>query len=388
MAYGTQSFMTVLSPKIMLIAGEASGDLYGAHLVKSLRSYLPEGRFYGIGGVHMQKEGVTLIQEISRLGVTGVWEVLTKLNTIRKVYFQVLHTLKTSRPDLLILIDYPDFNLRVARIAKKLKIPIVYYISPQVWAWRQNRIYLIARLITKMIVIFPFEQELYQKVGVDVTWVGHPLIDLVKPKLNKTEFCNQYGLDPSRPLIGLLPGSRENEIKRLYPVMRSAADLISKQNSQIQLILPLAPSIPEELPLKFPGQTPVQIIKNRGYEAMNAADLLIVASGTVTVEAALLKVPMIITYKLSPLTYALGKRLIRIPYIGMVNLVAEKQLAPELIQQDATPERIAQEALKLLKDPAKLMAIREELARVKEKLGEPGASNRAAQAVMEVLKKL
>ena len=372
----------------MLIAGEASGDLHGAHLVKSIRGSLPEGRFYGIGGTHMQREGVTLIQDISQLGVTGAWEVLAKLNTIRKVYFQVLHTLKTSRPDLLILIDYPDFNLRVARIAKKLKIPIVYYISPQVWAWRRNRIYLIARLVTKMIVIFPFEQELYQQVGVDVTWVGHPLIDRVKPELDKIEFCRRYGLDPSHPLIGLLPGSRENEIRRLYPVMRSAADLISKQIPQIQFILPLAPSIQEALLLRFPGQTPVQIIKNKGYEAMNAADLLIVASGTVTIEAALLKVPMIITYKVSPLTYALGKRLIRVPYIGMVNLVAGKQLAPELIQQDATPERIAQEAVKLLQDPAKLMAIREELAKVREKLGEPGASDRAAQAVIEVLKKI
>lgn len=372
----------------MLIAGEASGDLHGAYLVKSIRSSLPEGRFYGIGGIHMQREGVTLIQDISRLGVTGAWEVLAKLNTIRKVYRQVLHTLKTSRPDLLILIDYPDFNLRVARKAKKLKIPIVYYISPQVWAWRRNRIYLIARLVTKMIVIFPFEQELYQQVGVDVTWVGHPLIDRVKPELDKIQFCRGYGLDPSRPLIGLLPGSRENEIRRLYPVMRSAADLISKQIPQTQFILPLAPSIQEALLLKFPGQTPVQIIKNRGYEAMNAADLLIVASGTVTIEAALLKVPMIITYKVSPLTYALGKRLIRVPYIGMVNLVAGKQLAPELIQQDATPERIAQEAIKLLQDPAKLMAIREELAKVREKLGEPGASDRAAQAVIEVLKKI
>ncbi|HWP46008.1 MAG TPA: lipid-A-disaccharide synthase [Candidatus Limnocylindrales bacterium] len=377
-----------MSPKIMLIAGEASGDLHGAYLVKSIRSSLPEGRFYGIGGIHMQREGVTLIQDISRLGVTGAWEVLAKLNTIRKVYRQVLHTLKTSRPDLLILIDYPDFNLRVARKAKKLKIPIVYYISPQVWAWRRNRIYLIARLVTKMIVIFPFEQELYQQVGVDVTWVGHPLIDRVKPELDKIQFCRGYGLDPSRPLIGLLPGSRENEIRRLYPVMRSAADLISKQIPQTQFILPLAPSIQEALLLKFPGQTPVQIIKNRGYEAMNAADLLIVASGTVTIEAALLKVPMIITYKVSPLTYALGKRLIRVPYIGMVNLVAGKQLAPELIQQDATPERIAQEAIKLLQDPAKLMAIREELAKVREKLGEPGASDRAAQAVIEVLKKI
>ncbi len=380
--------MTLMSPKIMLIAGEASGDLHGAHLVKSIRSYLPEGRFYGIGGTHMRKEGVTLIRDISPLGVTGAWEVLAKLNTIRKVYFQVLHTLKTSRPDLLILIDYPDFNLRVARIAKKLKIPIVYYISPQVWAWRRNRIYLIARLVTKMIVIFPFEQELYQQAGVDVTWVGHPLIDRVKPELNKTEFCRRYGLDPSHPLIGLLPGSRENEIRRLYPVMRSAADLILKQIPQIQFILPLAPSIQETLLLKFPGQTPVQIVKNRGYEAMNAADLLIVASGTVTIEAALLKVPMIITYKVSPLTYALGKRLIQVPYIGMVNLVAGKQVVPELIQQDATPERIAQEAIKLLKDPAKRMAIREELAKVKEKLGEPGASDRAAQAVIEVLKKI
>jgi len=371
----------------MLIAGEASGDLHGAHLVHSIRTYLPQGRFYGIGGVHMQQAGVQLIHDISRLGVTGAWEVLTKLNTLRKVFSQTVRALQESRPDLLILIDYPDFNLRVARVAKKLEIPIVYYISPQVWAWRQNRVHLIARLVTKMIVIFPFEPALYQKAGVDVTWVGHPLVDRVKPSLGKEEFCKMYRLNPSAPIIGLLPGSRENEIRRLYPVMSRAADLISRQNPHVQFLLPMAPTVQEELLLSLNRQTPVQIIKNKGYEAMSVADLLILASGTATVEAALLKVPMIITYKVSPITYALGKWLIRVPYIGMVNLIAERQLAPELVQNEATPERIADEALKLLRDPAKLAAVREELSKIREKLGEPGASDRAARLVVEILRK-
>jgi lipid-A-disaccharide synthase len=377
--------MILMSPKITLIAGEASGDLHGAHLVKSIQMQLPEAKFYGIGGVRMQEAGVDLFHDISQLGVTGAWEVLAKIHTIRKVFFQVIQALKTNRPDLLILIDYPDFNLRLARVARKLQIPIVYYISPQVWAWRRKRIYLIARLVSKMIVIFPFERELYEKAGVDVTWVGHPLVDHVKPGLTKTEFCNLYGLDLSAPIVGLLPGSRENEINRLYPVMRQATDLIAKENPQVQFILPLAPTVDERLLSRFDGQTPIKIIKNRGYEAMNASDLLIVASGTVTVEAALLKVPMIITYKVSPLTYAIGKRLIRVPYIGMVNLVAEKQIAPELIQENATPERIAEEAIQLLNNPAKRASIREELSKVREKLGEPGASHRAARVVIEVM---
>jgi lipid-A-disaccharide synthase len=369
----------------MIIAGEASGDLHGAHLVCALVKHFSNFEFYGVGGDHLKNEGVTLLSSSDELGVVGVSEVIKKLGLVIKVFRRLSRFLKEQRPDLLILIDYPEFNLLLARVAHKNGIPIVYYISPQVWAWRSNRVKLIRRLITKMIVIFPFEQEFYKKHGVDVEWVGHPLVETVNSSLTKEEFCQQHSLDPSHPIIGILPGSRESEVQRLLPVMIAAVQRIRQQQPDVQFVLPLASSLQTSNLFKNTLPSYVQLIRQQTYEAVNAADLIITASGTATVEAALLETPMIITYIVAPLTYWLGRFFIKVPFIGMVNLIAGKQVAPELIQTMVTPERITQEVLTFLQNPEKLAMIKQELRMVREKLGKPGAPDRAAAIIAGLL---
>jgi len=369
----------------MIVAGEASGDLHGAHLVRAIVKHFPKIEFYGVGGEHLKNEGVTLLSSSDELGVVGVSEVVKKLGVVLNVFHKLSRFLKEQHPDLLILIDYPEFNLRLARAAHKNGIPIVYYISPQVWAWRANRVKLIRRLITKMIVIFPFEQEFYKKHGVDVEWVGHPLAETVKSSLTKEEFCQQHALEPSNPIIGILPGSRESEVQRLLPVMIEATHHIRQQQSNVQFVLPLAPSLQTSNLFKNTLPSYVQLIRQQTYETVNAADLIVTASGTATIEAAILETPMIITYIVAPLTYWLGRFFIKVPFIGMVNLIAGKQVAPEIIQTMVTPKRMTQEVLTLLRNPEKLTTTKQELRTVRKKLGEPGAPDRAAAIIAELL---
>jgi lipid-A-disaccharide synthase len=319
------------------------------------------------------------------LGVVGISEVVKKLSTVFRVFRRLSRFLKEQHPDLLVLIDYPEFNLRLARVAHKIGIPIVYYISPQVWAWRSNRVRLIQRLITKMIVIFPFEQEFYKKHGIDVEWVGHPLVETVVPALKKEEFCQQHALNSSKPIIGILPGSRESEVQRLLPMMAEAAQRIRKQQPNVQFVLPLASSLQDSNLFEQTLLPDIHLIRQQTYETVNAADLIVTASGTATIEAAILETPMIITYIVSPLTYWLGRLFINVPFIGMVNLIAGKQVAPELIQTMVTPERITQEVLSLLRDPEKLSTMKQELRKVHSKLGEPGAPDRAAAIIAGLL---
>jgi lipid-A-disaccharide synthase len=373
------------SPRILIVTGEASGDLHGAHLVRALKKQLLNSAIYGVGGNHLKAEGVILLSNSDELGVVGVSEVLKKLGTVVNVFRKLARFLKEQRPDLLILVDYPEFNFRLARVAHKVGIPIVYYISPQVWAWRSARVKLIQKLVTKMIVIFPFEREFYQQHGVDVEWVGHPLVETVKSSLTKEEFCRQYGLDPSNPIIGILPGSRESEVQRLLPVMVAAAQQIHQQQPNVQFVLPLASSLQPSHLLTWELPPYIHLTRRQTYETINAADLVVTASGTVTVETALLETPMIITYIVSPLTYWLGKHMINVPFIGMVNLIAGKQIVPELIQTMVTPERITQAVLTLLHDPAGLTAMHQDLRGVRQKLGAPGAPDRAAATILDVL---
>lgn len=375
------------SPHIMIVTGEASGDLHGAHLVRALKKQLPDSEIFGVGGSHLKAEGITLLSSSDELAVVGVAEVIKKLKTVFGVYKKLSRYLREQCPDLLILVDYPEFNLRLARVAHKLGIPIVYYISPQVWAWRSYRVHLIRRLVTKMIVIFPFEREFYNKYGVDVEWVGHPLVESVASSLTKEEFCQQHSLDPSEPIVGILPGSRESEVERLLPVMIDAAQTIHRQEPTVQLVLPLASSL--EQSTLFNNTLPpfVHLIRQQTYETINAADLIVTASGTVTVETAILETPMIITYIVSPLTYWLGKVFIKVPFIGMVNLIAGKQVAAELIQNMVTPDVIVKEVLTLIHAPEKLYPIRQELRTVHKKLGEPGAPDRAATVIVNILNK-
>lgn len=370
----------------MIVAGEASGDLHGAHLVRAIKQRAPEVELYGVGGRHLQAEGVTLLSSSDELGVVGIAEVIKKLGAVYRVFRKLSQFLREERPDVLILIDYPDFNLRLAKVAHKLGVPIIYYISPQVWAWRSGRVKLIQRLVAKMIVIFPFEKAFYQRHGVDVEWVGHPLADTVAASLTKEEFCRQHGLNPAHPIVGLLPGSRESEVQRLLPVLLDAARLIKQAMPNTQFLLPVASSLETSAILTQTLPSDVHRIQRQTYDAISAADLIITASGTVTVETALLETPMIITYIVSPLTYWLGKRFIHVPFIGMVNLIAGKQIAPELIQDAATPPRIADEAVRLLRDPDRRSAIQDELKTVRRKLGEPGAPGRAAAVILDILR--
>ncbi|MCX8011677.1 MAG: lipid-A-disaccharide synthase [Desulfobacterota bacterium] len=375
------------SKKILIIAGETSGDLHGANLVKEQVSLKPHLRFYRLVREKVKNVGVELIGNITEIAVVGIAEVFFKLKKIYQIYYQLKKLLIKSKPDLVILIDYPDFNLLFARKVKRKNIPIIYYISPQVWAWRRSRVKKISQLVKKMIVIFPFEKSFYQEKGMEVEFVGHPLLDSIPTQFSREKIWDKFSLTPGITTIGLLPGSRRTEIQRNFPPMIKAIPLITKKISPVQFIIPVAPGIePAEFQhfIDYPFKN-LHIIKNNIYEVMKIADLLIVASGTATVEAAIIGTPMIIVYRVSPLTYFLGKKLIKVKNIGMVNIIAGKAIVPELIQKDLTPENIARLALEILGDPQRLAEMKVELSRVREKLGEPGASFRAANIINQFL---
>jgi lipid-A-disaccharide synthase len=375
------------SKKILLVAGEVSGDLHGSHLVEAIQRIEPEVQFFGMGGEGLERRGVKLLYPAHSLSVVGITEVFIKLRTILKALRGLKRSLEREKPDLVILIDFPEFNLRLAKIAHRRGIPILYYISPQVWAWRPKRISLIAQLVRKMVVLFPFEVPLYEAAGVDVEWVGHPLLDIVKPTLPKEKAFQQFGLDPKQRTIGLLPGSRSHEVERLLPPLLASAHLLQKEIPDLQFVIPLAPGLPKTI---FSSRmknfsVPVKVVEGFTYDVMNLSDLLITASGTATLEGAILEKPMIIIYKVSFPSYWVGRALIRVDHIGLVNLVAEKEIAPELIQKDVHPKRIADEALRILRDPILSRKMSESMGEVRQKLGEPGAAQRAARIVISLL---
>ncbi len=375
------------SKKILLVAGEVSGDLHGSHLLEAIQRIEPDVQCRGIGGESLEKKGMKLLVPAHSLSVVGITEVLTKLPSILKALQRLKKSLDEERPDLVILIDFPEFNLRLAKIAHRRGIPIVYYISPQVWAWRPQRTKVIARLVKKMIVLFPFEVPLYEAAGVDVEWVGHPLLDIVKPRLSKEGALQQFGLDPKRRTIGLLPGSRMHEVERLLPPLLASAHLLQQEVPDLQFVLPLAPGIPKTMVSSSMKNIsiPLKVVEGSTYDVMNLSELLITASGTATLEGAILGKPMIIIYRVSLPSYWIGRALIRVDHIGLVNLVAEKEIAPELIQKEVHPRRIADEAFRLLKDPLLSRNMVESMGEVRKKLGESGAAQRAAQIVVSLL---
>jgi lipid-A-disaccharide synthase len=375
------------SKKILLVAGEVSGDLHGSHLVEAIQRIEPEVQFSGVGGEGLERRGVKLLYPAHSLSVVGITEVFVKLRTILKALRGLKRSLQREKPDLVILIDFPEFNLRLAKIARRRGIPILYYISPQVWAWRPKRIRLIAQLVRKMVVLFPFEVPLYEAAGVDVEWVGHPLLDIVKPTLPKEKAFQQFGLDPKQRTIGLLPGSRSHEVERLLPPLLASAHLLQKEIPDLQFVIPLAPGLPKTiLSSRMKNiSVPVKVVEGFTYDVMNLSDLLITASGTATLEGAILGKPMIIIYKVSFPSYWIGRAVIRVDHIGLVNLVAEKEIAPELIQKDVHPQRIADEALRILRDPILSRKMSESMGEVCQKLGKPGAAQRAARIVTSLL---
>jgi lipid-A-disaccharide synthase len=376
------------SKTIMIIAGEASGDMHGASLVREMLRIDPSLNFYGIGGNRMQDAGVKLLVNAAETAVVGLTEVISKFGTLFRIIRQVKKSLDEMKPELVILIDYPDFNLNfVAPAAKKRNIKIFYYISPQVWAWRKSRINKIKRLVDKMAVILPFEVDTYAAKGFVVDYVGHPLLDLVKPAYSKQESRKIFDLDESKTTIGLLPGSRTSEVIKLLPEMLKTAEILAQKIPDIQFVLPLADTLEENMVNEIISRFTirVKVIGGHTYDVISCMDLGIVASGTATLETALLGVPMIIIYKISPLSYFIGKLIVNVKNIGLANIIAGKTVVPELIQNEASGENIAQEALAILNNAERRKQIIEELTAIRSKLGNPGAAIRAAQLAYDML---
>lgn len=373
------------SKKIVIVAGEASGDLHAASLVSALKALRPQVEFYGLGGRRMREAGVELFCDLTRLSVVGFFEVIKHLKEIRGIFNSLVVKVEELQPDAVILVDYPGFNLRLAKELKRRGFKVIYYISPQIWAWGLKRMDLIRAVVDKMIVAFKFEEELYKSYGVDVEFVGHPLLDLAKPRPSSLRL-DEAGLAPNKTTIALLPGSRNKEVARLLPIMLRACAIFCQKNPGAQFLLLKAETVDEEI---FQAalvnlKLPLASISNRTYDGLNASDAAIVASGTATLQTAIMEVPMVITYKVSFLTWAFARWLIKIPYIGLANVVAGKKIVPECVQFQARPEIIAGNLQQILA-PDKYPAIKRELVRVKKILGEPGASRRAAAIVARML---
>jgi len=372
--------------RIMMVAGEASGDLHGAGLAKELRALLPGIEIIGMGGMRMRQEGVRLIAHCGRAAVVGGLEILGSAGAIAHSFTQLYRALRKERPDLLILIDFPDFNLLLGRLAKRQRIPIVYYISPQIWAWRSGRIKTLRRLVNKILVILPFEEAFYRNLGVDAHFVGHPLLDQVKLSLSREKVRLDLGVPEDATLVGLLPGSRRGEVQRHVPLMMKAASILNREIPGLSFALSQAESIGNEVMAGFLSGEGKEwkVWKGRPYDLIHAADFLIVASGTATLEAGLLGTPMVIVYSLSWLSFVVARMLIRgVKHVGLINLVLGRGVVPELLQNEASPENIARVARGFLEDRGKREAMRQELLSVRSKLGEAGASRRAALQVAQ-----
>jgi lipid-A-disaccharide synthase len=372
-------------PRLLISCGEASGDLYGAELVRHLRQRLPDLEVAGLGGDRLQGQGASLIAHVRDLAVVGLLEVVSHLRHLRSVFRRVLEDADRQRPDVAVLVDYPDFNLRLARALHRRGIPVVYYVSPQVWAWRRGRLKAIRDTVARMLVIFPFEESLYQEARVPVTFVGHPLVSLVQPAADPAAFLREIGLDAERPVVALLPGSRAKEVAHNLPPIAASLDVLAAARPDLQFLMAVAPSLDPEVVRQGLGNRTVTIVHDRTHEALSAATAAVVASGTATVEAALLGAPMVVVYRLSAWTYRLGRRFVRVPYYAMVNLIAGRRVVPELIQSDFTPDRVAAELLPLLEETAARRTMQAGLSEVREKLGGIGASGRAADAVWPYL---
>jgi lipid-A-disaccharide synthase len=370
--------------RLLLSCGEPSGDLYAGELVRELRLRQPDLEVFGLGGDRMASQGAELLAHVRDLAVVGLLEVVAHLRSLRRVFDRVLSEVELRRPEVAVLVDYPDFNLRLARQLRQRGVPVVYYVSPQVWAWRRGRLDSIRKTVDHMLVIFPFEEALYREADVPVTFVGHPLVDLVRAPANTAAFLESLGLDPKRPVVALLPGSRPKEIGHNLPPVLGAVERLAAQRPDLQFPLALAPALDPVAVANAVGSLPVRVVANQTQGVLASCTVAVVASGTATVEAALLGAPMVVVYRLAPLTYLLGRKLVKVPHFAMANLIAGERVVPEVIQRELTPERVAAEVGALLDDPGRRQRMREGLADVRRRLGKPGASARAAEAVLEV----
>ncbi len=364
--------------KILISAGEASGDRLGAGLARALRARRPDIELLGMGGDEMAEAGVRLVQHASEVAVVGIVEVLAHLPAIRAAMAKLEETLRRERPDLLVPVDFPDFNLRLAARARRVGVPVVYFVSPQVWAWRRGRVRHIRDLVRRMLVLFPFEVVFYEAEGVPVTFVGHPAVEDVGDE--------RIGIDTERPVVALLPGSRQGEVARLLPPLLEAARILHEPRPALRFVIPRARTLPLGLledRIRERGLEDVVRVHSGDYPAiLRACAAACVASGTATLDAALARVPMVVVYRMRPLTYALGRHLVRVEHIALPNIVVGRRVVPELVQNECTPDRIAREVERYLDEPARANEVRRALAEVQERLGPPGAYDRAAEGIL------
>ena len=385
--------------RVMVSCGEASGDLYAGALAAELRRREPGVEIFGFGGPRLEAEGGRLIGDFGRFSVTGLTEALRVVPRSIAMLRRLVQAARDTRPDVFVAIDFPDFNFRLMAQLQRLGIPVVYYVSPQLWAWRPSRMETMKAHVARVLVIFPFEEEIYRQAGVPATFVGHPLVDLARAREPRASFLRGHGLVPEAPTVALLPGSRRNEVERIAPTIAAALPLIQAQVPDVQFVVACAPGLPDGHFLPFvsgpakagphdpnmgAGFSRPVLVRDRTDDVLAASDVVITASGTATVQCALHERPMVVVYRLSPLTYRLGKRFVRVDTYAMPNLVAGKRIVPELIQDGFTAERVAAETVALLTDRGLQTRTRDALRRVREQLGTPGASARAAEAVLQV----
>jgi lipid-A-disaccharide synthase len=377
--------MTASKKHIIIVAGEASGDMHAAGLVEALKHQDPSVVFSGLGGPRMRSQGVEIYLDLTRIAVVGFVEVIKHYKEIKQAFDLILTKIDAIKPAAVILVDYPGFNLRLAKEVRKRKIKIIYYISPQVWAWKEKRVFFIKENVDRMLVLFQFEKDFYARHGVEVDFVGHPLLDALTVTTPKEKFLESHGLSDKRLTVGILPGSRPKEVSTLLPIMVRAAEILNKEFPPIQFLVMQAPTTPRPSLEDILRETPLtyRIIENATYDGINACDLCVVASGTATLETGMLQKPMVIVYKTSFLTWALAKFFIKIDNIGLVNVVAGKRVVPECVQFQATGKRVARELKTILTNELIIADIKIDLKTVKESLGQRGASGRAAELILK-----
>ena len=372
--------------RVLIIAGESSGDLHGSSLMSSMKAVMPgEIEFKGIGGTLMIKEGLDVLRHVRDMNFMGLAEVIRHLPFIRRTMKEVESLVDSWLPDLIILIDYPGFNLKLAPYCKRKNIPVMYYISPQLWAWHKSRVKLVKKYVDRMVVLFDFERDFYSHYGVNADFVGHPLLEIVHPFEDRKEFRTSLGADNSMPVVGLFPGSRLQEIDRILPSMVDSIDIIKENHGPVITVLGCAAEIEEKYYEQFTGGSDIIPIRGKTYDIMAHADVLVVTSGTATLEAGILGTPMVIVYCTSAITYSIGKALVKVPSIGLINIVAGSRIVPELWQNEANPENIAGHICNFLQDARLRETVTNALGIARDKLGEKGASERAARIAVEMM---
>ena len=372
--------------KVMICAGEASGDLHGASVASDLKNLEPQIELLGMGGSHMRSAGVDIVYDIADIGVMGFVEILRNLPRFFRLREYLSRVMEERRPDVILLIDYGGFNMALASVAKKKNIPVVYYICPKAWVWGKWRAKAIAGWVNKVAAIFPFEAEIYRQAGASVEFVGHPLLDIVQSTMDRQEAYRYFGADPQRPLLLLLPGSRYQEVESLLELMLASARKVQEQIPDCQFFLPVAPTIPLERIESVVKASGVSVVftRNSTYNLMQIADCAIAASGTVTLEAALMELPSVIVYRVKTATYWLIRLVANVSHVGLPNIVSGRRILPELIQDEATSANVSQAALRLLQDPAVRQQARSDIKQVRINLGQPGAVMRVAKIVLDV----